>query len=425
MKQHAESAAGQTVRNLHKVLAVTAKINSSLDLDELLGIIMSTASDVMHTQTASLMLIEPASNDLVFKVALGDKGSELIEKFRIKMGEGIAGHVAQTGEAVIVNDTQHDARFASRFDESTGFQTKAILCVPLKNKDKVIGVIQAINPLTRHEFSNDDLELFSIFADQAAISLENARMHKELIQQEKARQELRIAHEIQQKFLPDIRSLKLKMDISAESLPARSVGGDLYDIVRLPDQKIAVILGDVSGKGVPAALYMVQALSAFRFLIPTTTQPAELLNHLNRILIQHSHFGMFLTLLYLFIDPVSGLVEYASAGHQAALLKNANSGEVTALKDNAGIPLGMLEGTVYEQTQVRLSKKDLLFLYTDGITEARNSKGSEFGLKNLYQMLGENWKDADECSQSVFSRLKVFTQGAVQHDDMTALTIIL
>jgi len=130
-----------TAANLRRVLAVNAKINSTLDTEELLGLIMATASEVMRAEAASLMLIDPVTGELVFRVALGEKGRELKEKFRLKLGEGIAGHVAQSGTPLIVNDPQSDPRFARRFDDATGFQTRAIACVAMKTKGRIIGIL--------------------------------------------------------------------------------------------------------------------------------------------------------------------------------------------------------------------------------------------------------------------------------------------
>ncbi|MDD5226482.1 MAG: GAF domain-containing protein, partial [Candidatus Omnitrophica bacterium] len=284
----------RTVANLRKVLALTSVLNSTLKLNELLALIMKTSSEVMRSEVASLLLIDEVSNELVFRVALGGKGAELEEKFRVKMGEGIAGSVAASGKPEIVNDPQKDPRFAKRIDDSTGFVTRAILCVPMKAKGKVIGVLQAINPILRKGFDREDLELFETFADQAAIAIENARLHGEIVKQEKAKQALKIAHEIQQNFLPDLTSRRYGIDLCALTLPAFDVGGDLYDVISLDENRIGIILGDVSGKGVPAALYMVRAMSEYRFLAPQAKDPAELLTALNQRLSVNSPFGMFL-----------------------------------------------------------------------------------------------------------------------------------
>jgi GAF domain-containing protein len=183
----------QPADQLRKVLALNRKINSTLNLDELLTILMTTASEVVNAEVASLLLLDEARENLIFRVALGEKGGALVEKFRVKVGEGIAGHVACCGSPLIVNDTRKDKRFANRFDKQTGFQSKAILCVPLKAKDQLIGVLEAINPRGRKEFCELDLDLLQTFADQAAIAIDNAKLHAEILRQEKARQELAIA----------------------------------------------------------------------------------------------------------------------------------------------------------------------------------------------------------------------------------------
>ena len=415
----------RTVANLRKVLALTSVLNSTLKLNELLGLIMKTSSEVMRSEVASLLLIDEASNELVFRVALGGKGAELEEKFRVKMGEGIAGSVAASGKPEIVNDPQKDPRFAKRFDNSTGFVTKAILCVPMKARDKVIGVLQAINPLGREKFSREDMELFETFADQAALAIENARLHGEIVKQEKAKQALKIAHEIQQNFLPDLASRHYGIDLCALTLPAFDVGGDLYDVIALDKDRISIILGDVSGKGVPAALYMVRAMSEYRFLAPQAKNPAELLMTLNQRLSVNSPFGMFLTIICLLIDKNTNTVQYSSAGHLPILLRKAADGTADVLKGAQSPPLGLLPETAFFLNTVHLEKDDALFLYTDGVVEARDRRGKEYSIERLAGCVKEKGLSATAYSERIFADVRKFTVGAEQHDDITALTLVI
>jgi len=414
-----------TIPNLRKVLALTSVLNSTLKLNELLALIMKTSSDVMRSEVASLLLIDEASQELVFRVALGGKGADLEEKFRVKMGEGIAGSVAASGEPVIVNDPQKDARFAKRFDNSTGFVTRAILCVPMKAKGKVIGVLQAINPLERDGFGPEDLELFATFADQAAIAIENAQLHSELVKQEKAKQALKIAHEIQQNFLPDLTNRQYGVDLCALTLPAFDVGGDLYDAISLDQNRVGIILGDVSGKGVPAALYMVRAMSEYRFLAPQAKNPAELLTLLNQRLSVNSPFGMFLTGICLLIDKPTNTVQYSSAGHLPLLLRKAKDGSSEILKGAQSPPLGLMAETAFFLNTVHLETGDALFLYTDGVIEARDRKGKEYTIERLAECVKKEASSASGYSERVFEEVRRFTTGADQHDDITALTIVM
>ena len=414
-----------TIANLRKVLALTSVLNSTLRLNELLALIMKTSSEVMRSEVASLLLIDETSQELVFRVALGGKGAELEEKFRVKMGEGIAGSVAASGKAEIVNDPHKDPRFAKRFDNSTGFVTRAILCVPMKAKGKVIGVLQAINPLERRGFDSDDLELFATFADQAAIAIENAQLHSEIVKQEKAKQALKIAHEIQQNFLPDLTNRQYGIDLCALTLPAFDVGGDLYDVIVLDQNRVGIILGDVSGKGVPAALYMVRAMSEYRFIAPQAKDPAELLTTLNQHLSANSPFGMFLTMICLLIDKPTNTVQYSSAGHLPILLRKAADGTAEILKGAQSPPLGLMPETAFFLNTIHLDTGDALFLYTDGVVEARDKRGKEYTIERLAACVKKEADSAGAYSEKIFNEVRQFTTGAEQHDDITALTVIM
>jgi sigma-B regulation protein RsbU (phosphoserine phosphatase) len=428
MKKSPKPEASQTTRtveNLRKVLALNGVLNSTLKLNELLALIMKTSSEVMHSEVASLLLIDEVSNELVFRVALGGKGAELEEKFRVKMGEGIAGTVAATGTPEIVNDPQKDPRFAKRCDNSTGFITRAILCVPMKAKGKILGVLQAINPIQGKGFHPEDLELFETFADQAALAIENARLHGEIVKQEKAKQALKIAHEIQQNFLPDLTNRQYGIDLCALTLPAFDVGGDLYDVIALSQDRLGVILGDVSGKGVPAALYMVRAMSEYRFLAPQAKDPAELLTTLNQRLSVNSPFGMFLTIVCLVIDKNTNTIQYSSAGHLPILLRKAADSSTEILKGAQSPPLGLTPETSFFLNAVHLEPGDALFLYTDGVVEARDKRGKEYTIERLAKCVKEEASSAKEYSERIFENVRQFTAGADQHDDITALTVVI
>ena len=423
--RHESISEEHTITNLRKVLALTSVLNSTLQLNELLALIMTTSSEVMRSEVASLLLIDETSHELVFRVALGGKGAELEEKFRVKMGEGIAGSVAASGKPEIVNDPHKDPRFAKRFDDSTGFVTRAILCVPMKAKGKVIGVLQAINPLHREGFGQEDLELFETFADQAAIAIENAQLHGEIVKQEKAKQALKIAHEIQQNFLPDLTSRRYGIDLCALTLPAFDVGGDLYDVISLDRDRVGIVLGDVSGKGVPAALYMVRAMSEYRFLAPQAKDPAELLAALNQRLSVNSPFGMFLTMICLLIDRHTNTIQYSSAGHLPILLRKSTGGTAETLQGAQSPPLGLMPETSFFLNTIHLEAGDALFLYTDGVVEARDKHGKEYTIERLTECVKKEADSAAGYSERIFEDVRKFTTGADQHDDITALTLVI
>jgi len=414
----------QTIANLKKVLAVNSIINTTLDHNELLGIIMKTAAEVVHADAASLMLLDETGEELIFKVALGEKGSQLQEQFRVKVGEGIAGTCAGTGESLLVNDIQKDPRFAKRFDDATGFKSQAIICVPMRVQDKMLGVLEALNPLDRAEFSQNDLELLEAFAEQASISVENTRMHEELVNQEKTRRELEIATEIQESLLPDLQINHPRLDIGAKSISAREVGGDLYDVIELGENRYAIALGDVSGKGVPAALYMVRTITNFRFFAPQTDNTAELITNLNNALADGASRGMFVTLSCLIVDLEKQTMQYASGGHHP-ILKRSADGKTENLKNNAGLPVGLMEGSDYTFDEIALTPGDVFLLYTDGIVEARNLSGEEYELPRFEESVRPPQESCAAYCAEALRVLDEFTKDAPQHDDMTLLALSL
>lgn len=410
----------KTAEHLKKILAVNRKINSTLKLDELLGVIMQVAAEVMRTEASSLMLIDEKTDQLVFRVALGEKGRDLVEKFRLRIGEGIAGSVAGSGVSVIVNDPASDSRFARRVDNATGFSTKAIVCVPVRIRGRIAGVLQAINPLDRKNFDAEDLELFEIFSEQAAIALDNARVHAELVEQEKLKQALKIAHEIQMNFLPDLTAKPFPVDLAAESVPALDIGGDFYDVLQLGPSRTGIVIGDVSGKGVPAALYMVRVISEYRFWAPRCEGPAELLSTLNRSLAERSQRGMFVTLLYAEIDTDQKVMRWGLAGH-SPMLRRAALGDTAFLEGEGGLPLGLDADAVYKQTVSPVSSGDQFLLFTDGLTEARDKQGREFGIENLKSVFAG--KTAAESVSRLMKAWREFAKDTAQHDDTTALAV--
>ena len=182
------------LHNLSKLVEINSIINSTLDIGRLLQIIMEIIKDIMETEASTLLLYEEQSRDLVFKVALGEAGRELQEKYRIRMGQGIAGWVAERRKVVYINDVYHDERFDRNFDKMTGFTTKSILCAPLLFKGKLLGVIQAINPRNKPGFDDEDVVLFNAFGNQAALAVQNAFFFQNAIEEERINNELTAAH---------------------------------------------------------------------------------------------------------------------------------------------------------------------------------------------------------------------------------------
>jgi len=225
---------------------------SSLEIKDILPRAMEIIKDLLlECEAASIMLVDEEKKNLVFEVALGDKG-EQVKEIKLPLGKGIAGEVASKGESLLIDDAYKYGGFDRSFDEKTGFRTKSILCVPIKIKNRVIGVAEAINPRGKDIFDGNDLYLLSLFCNQVALAIESARLHGKILQQKHLEDELNFARSIQESFLPHSFPECDNFSFYGVTYPARTVGGDFYDISNLGGQRLDFLIGDVSGKGVPA-----------------------------------------------------------------------------------------------------------------------------------------------------------------------------
>jgi len=416
------AALRRQVGDLTSLIEVSHVINSTLELTNLLTIIMDIAKSVMRCEASTLMLIDEATNELVFTVALGDKGGQIKEKFRLKMGQGIAGWVAEHEESLLVPEADKDPRFFRGADDATGFKTRSVLCVPLKVKARTTGILEAFNPTDRPCFTDEDRGLFEAFASQAAVAIENARMHQRIVRQRTVEQELEFASQIQQSFLPKVFPDVSGVSFAAISVPARNVGGDLYDVIDLGEGRVGVVVGDVAGKGVPAALFMVRAMSDLRFHTTSSTTAADVMRTVNEHA-QEDELGIFITMIYLVLDTRTGHMEYVNAGHTAPIVIRPGARTVIELEDGRNLPLGITSGIEFAQADYQLEPGDSVFLYTDGIMEARNPKEQEYGTQRLTALLTGKNVSPDELIEDVRLDVARFTQGRSQHDDLTALAL--
>lgn len=406
------------VKRLSTLIEVNALISSSLDLDTILENVMSISKKVMNADASSLMRIDEKTNELIYQVAQSSVGEKLKKEVRLKMGQGIAGTVAEEGTPLLLEDAYTHPKFFRGNDEATGYRTKSMITVPLKVGNRITGVAQVINRLDGKPFDQDDLELFLALCSMAAIAIENAKMHTSLMERQRLVKDMEFARTVQESFLPQKSPEVRNYRFSSHYTPALEVGGDFFDFIHLEHGRTGIVIGDVSGKGVPAALYMAKLGSDLRTLAFTEKNPAAALGKLNNLLAERSRRGMFATLLYIELDSESGSLTMSNAGHLPPLIKKAD-GTVARLSTAGGSPLGILPNMQFGQETAMLTRGDTVILYTDGIIEAMNAKDELYGYERFDELVRTSPLDPDALKTAIIGDVSKFTGPNPQHDDMT------
>ena len=411
---------GIRMTDLIETLAI---ISSTLDPNKLLGLIMESAKHVMKSEASSLMILDKKTGELIISVPTGPVKAEL-SGIRIPPGKGISGWVAEHGVPLVVPDVSVDPRFFGDVDRESGFKTRSIICVPMKGPDnEVIGVLQAINKLDGTPFNDDEISLFSAFAYQAAIAMENLRLHIEELEKQRLEQELALAHQIQQGFSPDEPPSIEGISISGLSIPALQVGGDYYDFIPITQNQLGIAVGDISGKGVPAALLMATLRAMLRTQIENHHSVSETISLVNNAILRDTSDEKYLTLFYCVLDTEMHHLTYVNAGHTPGFLYNIHSKEEKYL-ELGGTLVGFLEDFPFQEGYESLDSGSVLLLYSDGATDALNPDDELFGEERLYSLVRENCHlNAKDLINQIYQKIVDFSKGVQQFDDITIIAV--
>lgn len=409
------------VQELNAMRTVSEVMTSNIQLDDLLSLILNKLITTIGAERGTIFLVDEARGELWSRVLLNEVGP--LSEIRVKIGEGFAGMAAATGQILNIPDAYADPRFNPQIDKLTGFQTRSILTAPMFNpQQKIIGVVQLLN---KHggPFTFRDERLLAAMASQAAISIENARLYQQEMQQQIIKRELETAHAIQASFLPDTIPQVDGWDIGALWRPIRSVAGDFYDFYRLDGDRLAVVIADVSGKGIPAALFMALSVTVLRFGISLRLPPEEVIQRANEIIISEQRSKMFATTFVGYLDLAGGGLRFASGGHNPPLIYRAASGRCEAIT-STGVAVGLFKGADFAGAAARLEPGDVLVLYTDGITEAINGDEDEFGEERLETLI---IKHADLPAQAladlIMETIIAFAGDEELFDDATLVVV--
>ncbi|HTP79287.1 MAG TPA: SpoIIE family protein phosphatase [Bacteroidota bacterium] len=406
------------VEKLRQLIEAAKTVNSTLDVNELLRLIVDTALSIVGAQGGTLYLIDEQKRELWSKVL---KGSTMVE-IRLPVGKGIAGYVAATGDSIKLSDAYLDPRFNPEIDAQTGFHTKSMLCVPIRNKQEtVIGVLQLLNK-KEGVFTADDEQFINALSVHSALALENARVYELERQKIAMEKEIHAARNVQMSLVPQEAPAKEGYEIAGRSLPAKVVSGDYFDYIPIDDERMAICVGDVTGKGLPAALLMANLQAILRSEMMLRASPKRSMQRSNKLLLQSTASDKFVTLFYCILDTARHQFTYSNAGHEQPLLLRDGARPKKLI--TGGTILGILSDVAYEQELVPMEPGDALVIYSDGITEAANGSGEQFGQERLERCLESCFRQpAPKIIDELVNAVQRFVGSQPQTDDITVVVV--
>jgi len=398
---------------LRAVLEFSRNLSGTLDLKEVPQKILESLFAIFPQADRGFVLLRDSGTGRLLPKAVRHRRPNAIESPAIS--RTVLDHALKTGHALL----SADAGLDERFDTSQSVrqhQIRSIMCVPmLAPPAEALGVIQLDTQSFRSPFEQDDLDVFAIAALQAARAVELARLHLE-------RRDLEAATQIQKSFLPDQRPTVPGLHFFDHYVAAQQIGGDYFDYIRLPGDRLAVAVGDVAGKGVPAALLMARLSAEVRFSLAAEPSLAIAVQNLNVALKRACGEDRFITFVVIVIDLTTFRLTLVNAGHLPPL-RRAADGSIDLLGDgSAGIPLGIFDQQ-YEEVGVELRPGDTIILATDGVTEARNPDNDLYGMERLRATLASAPPDADSASRAVLDDVTIFAGGRAAGDDLTLVCV--
>jgi sigma-B regulation protein RsbU (phosphoserine phosphatase) len=402
-------------RTLQLLNEISRELTSILNVDELLKHIGELLSRLIDYQMFSILLLDSSGQKLQHHFSL--RFQENIHlKHDIPLDQGLVGYAAMHRVAVLVADVSKDSRYIKLNDE-----TKSELAVPLIYKGNVIGVLD-LEHTKRGFFTEDHKKTVTTLAAQIAIALENARLYEEIAKQEmRLERDLALARELQFRLLPQSLPQLRNLEIAAKFAPARAIGGDLYDVVNYSLDRVAIVVGDVSGKGAPAAIYAALVSGILRSHSPIEPSPAEMLSAVNFSLGERRIDGQFVSLIYAVWDDLNRTLQIANSGLPRPIY--CHHGEIEII-EATGLPLGLFDDAEYDEFSFQANTGDLFILFSDGILDATNSNGDLFGRRGVETIVKANCRlSAQSIVDAIFKAVQEHSAGGEAFDDQTILAI--
>ena len=417
-----EANVAKRLKNLVKASQSLAGVES---LDDLLPQLLDLAQEVTEAEASSILLYNPKLDVLEFSLAkneaLGAETEQILKSnVELKMGEGLAGWVAVNRKPVIIQDVQQDTRFFKEADHYTGFHTRTLLGVPIVYGEEFLGVIEVLNSKNKPCFNKEDEEILDSFAHLAGVAIIRSRLLETQLKQQKLSIELEAASRIQSQFCPQCPEMEGGSNVWAVSLPAAFVGGDLYDIIPMPDGSWLVYVADVCGKGLPAALVMVALWARIRSEALVQQEIDKMLESINSAMYSLlAQEGFFATIILGKYWPATGRMQLVRGGHLFPLwFVGKGLGKIPELR---GMSLGVVPSPVYETEEIVIEPGQSILFITDGVTEARDESDELFANNRLPEYVktanGPPW------GSRLLDEIQTWRANADITDDLTILEI--
>jgi phosphoserine phosphatase RsbU/P len=404
----------KTITQLSLLFEATRLLNSTLDLAELLELILKIARTEVKADRGTVFMVDKEDRELWSIVASGLDHREI----RVPFGKGVAGRVAETGEIVNVDDAYKLPFFDRSFDQKFKYTTKSLMCLPIKHHDgQIVGVIQLLNKFEATKFSAEDEDFLMKLSGHMAMALENARLHREIVEKQRLEKEMALARGIQRSLLPESPPVVPGYEIAVMNEPCFEVGGDYYDFLHLGPQTMLLVIADVEGKGVSSALVMSNLQATLRALVMHLHSLEVLALSLNEMIYLDTKNQKYLSCFLGLVDTRRNGLHYINAGHVPPLLINSDSGEYRLL-DKGGTVIGLFPKSEYERGSVDLTPGDILVCCTDGIYEAMDPNDDEYGTERLAKCVSANAsKSAQSIVDAVLKEVNEFAKGGHHVDD--------
>lgn len=413
-----------TTDKLRMLLDITKKISRSLDLLEVLNLVMDTLDSLIPYDAAGIFVLKSAGNTSAESEEPREFRGEAVRGYDIdeltnlhlKIGEGLLGQVALTGEPIISPDVRKNPNYINAREE-----TRSEMVAPIISNTEVIGVFD-IESDQLNAYSDDDLQVLMLLASQVAIIIEKVMLHEQLIEKKRLEGQLEVARQVQLELLPAKDPQLEGYDISAYNFPTEEVSGDYYDWVKIFDDQIGLVIADVSGKGVPAALLMAFLRASLRAATHIGYSPHISMGKVNYLLWESIERNQFVTAFYGILDVTNKTLSYTNAGHNPPLMLDKDG--TSRFIEHGSLPLGMFKDTRYHEYYLTTEPGDTLVLYTDGVTEAQNPQGEEFGRSRLADAVRRNRQlGARDLITAVQKEVLEWTGGNGATDDVTFFVI--